>query len=333
MYKFKVIIALIAVSSIFTSCKSDHLDAVEVIDNYATFRIGDTDYTAQRGISFSQYQNVADNNFLDVKIYNIIESRTNLYFKLGTLLNENIIGEVLEFDSADGIVFSEIVLPKVGEDYGKKYVSISGSVVFVSENEVKLSGCKFYEFNSYEVGVQDSIFVDVAAVINYIPEDKIFYCETKENVATSTWIESFKVKAHPKYYASNVSGTDDGYHDYSSIVYRFSKNFSFNMELTPGGKGTPSFVHWKVFVDINNDGSFDGTEEIFATSTASKSTISTPIAIPDMKEDGKYYKMRVMMQVVGDANESNSITGCSNVGVGEVEDYTAFYVFDKNAAE
>ena len=291
MYKFKIIIALvalIAISSTFTSCKSDHLDAVEVINNYASFSIAGDVYTAQRGIAFSQQDKVSDTNLLDVKIYEVLESKTNLYFKLATLLNENTIGRVLKFESTDNIVFSEIVLPKVGNDLGKKYTSISGSVIVISETEVKLSECKFYESNSYKVGVQDSIFVDVEAIINYSQKDKMFYCETLDNDASSSWIESFKIKAGPGIYAFNVSGSDKGYHDYSSFVYRISKNYSFNMELTPGNIGTPSFVHWKIFVDLNADGSFDETEEIFATVSASETTISSPIQITDMENEGRY---------------------------------------------
>ena len=321
MYKFKTIIALVmlvAVSSTFTSCKSDHLDGIENVNNSAKFTIDGKTYNAEKGVSSFQGDIKYDAGV--VKIHDFIESKTNVYFKLGTLLNENEIGSTLMFESTDNIALSEIVLPTVGDEAGKKYTSYSGSVTFISENKVELSGCKFYEFNSYEVDVQDSIFVDVEGTINYSSEaDNITYCETKENDASSTWIESFRIDGAVD--VINVSGFNDGYYDYSYYLYRLSQKKTWDLELTPGNSGTPSFVHWKIFVDSNNDGSFDDSEEVFATISASDAMVVSTIKVAQITEQGRY-KMRVMMKVVSSSTDANDIKGCDNVGNGEVEDYT-----------
>ena len=321
MYKFKIIIALvmlIAVSS--TSCKSDHLDGVEDVNNSAKFTVDGKTYNAEKGVS--SFEDDIKNS-IGVKIYDVLESKTNMYFKLWSLLNENEIGRTLKFESTDNVTFSEIVLPTVGDEAGKKYTSYSGSVTFISENEVKLSGCKFYEFNSYEVDVQDSIFVDVEGVLLYSSEGiEVTYCETKENDASSSWIESFRIKGGGD--IINISGNNNGYYDYSYYLYKLSQLSwsSWTLEFTPGYKSSSSsFVHWKVFVDSNENGSFEDSEVVYATDIASEGVITSPsIKVPHI-ELGRY-KMRVMMKVVTKADDVNDIKGCDNVGNGEVEDYT-----------
>ena len=315
MYKFKTIIVLVmlvAVSSTFTSCKSDHLDGIENVNNSAKFTIDGKTYNAEKGVSSFQGDIKYDAGI--VKIHDFIESKTSVYFKLGTLLNENTVGRTLKFESADNVAFAEIVLPSDGGIQGKKYTSVSGAIEFVTINQVKLTGCKFLEFGTVDT------FVDVDGTINYTPtEDDILYCETKDNDASSIWIESFRIDGAVD--ILNVSGSNDGYYDYSYYLYRLSQKRTWDMELTPGNSGTPSFVHWKVFVDSNNDGSFDDSEAIFATATASDVMVVTPINVAQIIDQGRY-KMRVMMKVVSSASDANDIKGCDNVGNGEVEDYT-----------
>ena len=332
MYKFKFIIALVMLTAVsFTSCKSDYLDGVEGVNNSAKFTINGKTYNAEKGVN-TFYEDIKDAE--GVKIHDILESSTNVYFKLGTLLNENSVGTTLTFESTDNVAFSEIVLPAEGDVPGKKYTSVSGSIEFVSENEVRLTGCKFLEFGTVDT------FVDVEGVINFTPTiDDISYCETKENDASSTWIESFRIDGAVD--ILNVSGSNDGYYDYSYYLYRLSQKKKWDVYLTPGNSGTPSFAHWKIYVDSNNDGSFEGyyipnpeypdnseeeklfvSEEIYASETASQTEVLVEdLRVPQIEEQGRY-KMRVMMKIVTSASDVNDIKGCDNVGNGEIEDYT-----------
>lgn len=324
MYKFKTIFtSVVLIVYTLTSCSHTYLDDVDVSNEGSIdITIDGISYSATKGISV-ETKEFKDNNG-NLKIYDFLQSKSNLYFNMRTLLNTNEVGGELRFESKLNGPSSEIAL----NNEGHKYLSISGSVNFVSRTQIKLSGCKFYEFNSEKDDdgniVRDSVFVDVEGVINYdSPEvENIDYCAVDNNDSSASWIESFLIDAGSRGDSiMNVSGNNDGYYDYSYYIYSLSQKYTFDMDLTPGHSGASSFVHWKVFVDLNSDGQFGDDEAIFATDVASQTKVSTPINVKDIENIGRY-KMRVMMKVVTAADAVNDIKGCSDVSNGEVEDYT-----------
>ena len=181
---------------------------------------------------------------------------------------------------------NSIVVPDSWLNYGENYICVSA--LDKNNNESELSN---------------------VAVVDSRPT----YCDAKGIDASSEWID--KVQFHS---TVNASGNNSGYADYTDKVFNLQVGAETKMVLTPGFSGSALAQHWKVFIDFNNDGDFDDTDEtIFATTNTSSSAVSVQISLPSNRVEG-VYRMRVMMKGTSSAND---IDACSDVSKGEVEDY------------
>jgi len=121
------------------------------------------------------------------------------------------------------------------------------------------------------------------------------------------WIESISVNGN-----ANNSGDDGGYGDYTSIILPMNQG-SNSIELTPGFAGSSYNEYWSVWIDLNQNGSYENSEEVLAQN--SFGTISSTISIPTSALLG-ITTMRISMKY----NQSSD--PCEIFAEGEVEDYT-----------
>ncbi len=143
------------------------------------------------------------------------------------------------------------------------------------------------------------------------------YCS---NVGQSTqyeWIESVQIGN-----LSNNSGNDAGYGDYTGgTPVLFYTDSSYNLTLTPGFSGSSYNEYFKVYIDLDQDGTFNSTgEEVYDAGSASSSPATGSITIPGSALEG-ITRLRVVMKYVSTFSDPSLPAPCTNPNEGEIEDY------------
>ena len=109
---------------------------------------------------------------------------------------------------------------------------------------------------------------------------------------------------------------DGGYLDFSctQIISGIDTGQSYNFSLTVG---TTNPENVRIYIDYNDNGTFDGGEEVFASTSAAMGTHTGSIAISNAASvvTGKVIRLRTV-------SDFSAITGgCNNVIIGQHEDY------------
>lgn len=126
------------------------------------------------------------------------------------------------------------------------------------------------------------------------------------------WIANFKIDGN-----TYVTGDNNGYLLNTSGI-NLVRNESYNFELIPGydGESLPEFT--RIWIDINQNGTFETTELIFDQGTSYLGTVNGSIQIPTASILGKT-RMRVQMAFQTENSVLPSV--CGDFIAGEVEDY------------
>lgn len=147
------------------------------------------------------------------------------------------------------------------------------------------------------------------------PCEDLTYCEIGGN-AGEEFIESIEIGG-----ASNVSGTDDGYGDFTGPSFVELVTFgTYDIILTPGFPGNQFDEVFKIWIDFNQDGEFDDdTEAVFQSEEGSNQTVNGNIIIPPGAMLGTT-RMRINMVWAG-GQGNNVPLSCQDNYFGEAEDY------------
>ncbi|MEL6923805.1 MAG: Ig-like domain-containing protein [Bacteroidota bacterium] len=134
------------------------------------------------------------------------------------------------------------------------------------------------------------------------------YCKAVADAPNQEWIGKVKLGGY-----SN-SSTLEGYGDFTDQVIALSAGTAFPIELRADYAGGAREVFWRVWIDLNQNNSFDDVGELVFSSQFAN-TITGIVWIPTNASSGTT-RMRVVMggEYYGDA--------CGNFDRGEVEDYT-----------
>ena len=138
------------------------------------------------------------------------------------------------------------------------------------------------------------------------------YCDNA--AATSDeWITSVTVGEQ-----DFVSGDDGGYADYTFVNINLAPGGTYPVQLTPGYLDPTYPEHWRIWIDLNQNGSFEDIGElVFDSGSAIEDTVvgslTLPINIPEMNT-----YMRVAMQF------NAAPPPCLGYQFGEIEDYGVF---------
>ena len=137
------------------------------------------------------------------------------------------------------------------------------------------------------------------------------YCVSTSENASEEWIESVEIAG-----ISNTTGSDGGYGDYSNIVIDMDIGESYSFTLTPAFSGKVYGEYFIIWIDFNNNGSFDDPSElVFDPGVTTSTAISGNLTIPNSTIAGTV-RMRVTMKY------NATPTSCEIFDYGEVEDYT-----------
>ncbi len=141
-------------------------------------------------------------------------------------------------------------------------------------------------------------------------EGEIIYCDSASSNVNDEYISTVQL--------NSIFNTSDAqfYSDFTSISTDLNEGSSYTISVTPTWTGTIYSEGYAVWIDYNNNGSFDDSGELVWSKAPSRDvTNSGTFAIPTGTSKTSV-RMRVSMKY-------NSIpTSCENFTWGEVEDYT-----------
>ena len=138
------------------------------------------------------------------------------------------------------------------------------------------------------------------------------YCEVGGRDTSYEYVESISVNG-----VDYETGSDNGYGDYTDTVISQTFNNYLNLTLTPGfTKGAYSEL-WFVWIDFDQNGIFNNTNELVFKPSKSKTSVNTSVFIPPTARAGKT-RMRIMIKYY----VASKATSCGTFLYGEAEDYT-----------
>ncbi|WP_025741978.1 M4 family metallopeptidase [Aquimarina pacifica] len=137
------------------------------------------------------------------------------------------------------------------------------------------------------------------------------YCTSEGNSVADEYISNVSIGT-----INNSSSASSGYTDYTSISTNLGKEETYSITITPTWTGTVYSEGYAVWIDYNQNNSFDDAGELVWSNAASQSTsVSGSFTISSSAIDGET-RMRVSMKYNGIPSS------CETFNYGEVEDYT-----------
>lgn len=147
------------------------------------------------------------------------------------------------------------------------------------------------------------------------------YCTASGSDSNEEWIQSISIDDF-----TNTSDNSNGYGNYTSQIIDLEEESTYSLSLTPGFSDNNYTEYWKVWIDYNDDGDFNDTNElIFDSEEGTSSTLTGNFTTPNISENLNT-RMRVAMKFVGEFNDgtidNDGPDPCGEFVYGEVEDYT-----------
>ncbi len=191
-----------------------------------------------------------------------------------------------------------------------------------SINAVQITGLTpstTYEFYviAFDAAGNSSLQSNIVAITTL--ELQITYCQSFSSNSSSEWIERLQLGS-----INNLSGNNGGYVDFTNISTNLVIGSTNSIVITPGRTNTKRREAYNVWIDYNQDGSFDGPGElVLEIGRTNQSSVSRNFTVPQFALNGST-RMRVSMKF------NSNASSCEIFNAGEVEDYTVFIV---NAAK
>lgn len=144
---------------------------------------------------------------------------------------------------------------------------------------------------------------------------ELSYCTSGATDGADEWINAFTIDTY-----TNNSGNDQGYGDFTmdgSIDLDTDVPYNFTIDVAWGG--TLYNEYSRIWVDLNQNGTFEAAEMLFDQGAAAQTDVSGTITIPNGTPNGST-RMRVQMAYLGSGQ--TTLPGvCGTFTWGEVEDY------------
>ena len=181
-----------------------------------------------------------------------------------------------------------------------------------------LSGCSSYEYylesvcggdTSSQTSVQTFSTLGCGNCVD------LAYC-TSGTGNNEEWVETLAIGSY-----SFTTGDDGGYGDFtgnSTFEMDLTIDSTYSITVTPGWLATQYDEQSQIWIDLNQDGTFDANELVFAQAAPSQNPATGTITIPSTALPGST-RLRVSMAYIGGNNTLPS--ACDQFTYGEVEDY------------
>ena len=141
--------------------------------------------------------------------------------------------------------------------------------------------------------------------------DNITYCESTAEDSSFEWIDYVAFAE-----LENSSGNDGGYADFTSIGASVEIGNEYTLVFSADFDSTSYTEYWKVWIDYDQNGTFEDDEVIAVNTSTSSANVSQEIVIPSTAVLGTT-RMRVSMNY-----SAEETTACQIFQYGEVEDYS-----------
>jgi hypothetical protein len=151
-------------------------------------------------------------------------------------------------------------------------------------------------------GLSSAVSVTTSAVT-------ITYCASKGNSVADEYIDYVAIGG-----IANTTGANAGYANFTNLVGNVPYG-SNTITFSAGFTGTAYSEYWSVWIDYNQNGTFESTEKVAATSSSSSANLTATFSVPSTALAGQT-RMRVQMKY------GATSTACETFTYGEVEDYT-----------
>jgi chitodextrinase len=148
---------------------------------------------------------------------------------------------------------------------------------------------------------------------------QLTYCSTKGSNVYYEWIDLVQIGS-----INNSTVANGGYADFTNLSTSLALGETVSINLSCGFKSTSYTEYWHVWIDWNQNGTFDSSEEMVKQSSSSSGTLTYSFTVPGDAITGST-RMRVTMKYNAVA------TPCETFSYGEVEDYTINVTATKSA--
>ncbi|WP_298424285.1 GEVED domain-containing protein [uncultured Kordia sp.] len=138
----------------------------------------------------------------------------------------------------------------------------------------------------------------------------VTYCASSGNRVTFEWIDYVSFGG-----MTNSTGANGGYGDFTSQTATVSRGSTNQIVFSAGFSNSSYTEHWAVWIDFNQNGTFENSEQVVTGSSSSANNLTADVTIPTSANTGTT-RMRVSMKY------NSAQTACENFADGEVEDYT-----------
>lgn len=182
------------------------------------------------------------------------------------------------------------------------------TVTSTSYNVTGLTAATTYSF--YVKAKDAAGNISAASNTVNVTTTNVTYCASKGNSVTDEWIDLVQLNT-----INNVTTANAGYGNFTNLSTNLVSGTSYTVYFSAGFKSTAYTEYWYIWVDWNQNGTFESTELINSSSSKLSSTLSKAFTVPTTALLGST-RMRVSMKY------NAAPTACETFSYGEVEDYT-----------
>jgi len=137
----------------------------------------------------------------------------------------------------------------------------------------------------------------------------LVYCTSKGNSVADEYIDYVSIGG-----INNTTAGNAGYGNFTNLVGNLPYG-SNTILFSAGFSGTAYTEYWKIWIDYNQNGTFETAEEMVSGSSSSSANLTSTFTVPTSALAGPT-RMRVSMKY------NAAQTACEAFSYGEVEDYT-----------
>jgi subtilisin family serine protease/chitodextrinase len=141
-------------------------------------------------------------------------------------------------------------------------------------------------------------------------ESSVSYCSSNGENTNYEWIDLVELGS-----ISNSTGADGGYADYTNLSTDLTTGSNVTIYVSAGFASSSYTEYWHVWIDFDQNGTFESDEEVVSGSSSSADKLSASFDVPTDATTGQT-RMRVTMKY------NSAATPCETFNYGEVEDYT-----------
>ncbi len=188
--------------------------------------------------------------------------------------------------------------------------TLRGTTPSTSYSITGLTAATTYSFYVKAYDAAGNVSAASSSISITTPETSITYCTSQGNNVYYEWIDLVQLNT-----INNVSTATSGYSDFTSISTYLEAGTSYTIYFSAGFRSSSYTEYWYIWIDYDQNGTFESSELINSTSSSSSSTLSKTFTVPTSATIGST-RMRVTMKY------NSAPTACETFSYGEVEDYT-----------